>query len=120
MQSVPEIKTTTNSLLEDKFNFNNTTTNNRMVMKMTMQEMEISTEMAEAEIRAMIQLTWTICLSRRGTSTAIVTSKDLASTLVIRIPETIRAEETGIGMTEMVKIREDTDEPVMHTNNFHD
>ena len=118
MQSVPEIKTTTNSLLEDKFNFNSTTTNNHMMMKITMQVMEISTEMAVAGIRAMIQLTWTICPSRRGTSTAIVTNKDLASTLVIRTPETIRVEETGIGMTEMVKIKEDTDESVIHTETF--
>lgn len=109
MHKVSEIKMTCNNLLEDRFNFSSTTINNRMAMKMTTEVMETSTE-TMAGIRVRIQLTWITCLSLRGTSTLTVTSRDWASTLVIRRAERTKAEECGIGMTEMVTMPEDTDE----------
>jgi hypothetical protein len=109
VHKVSEIKMTCNNLLEDRFNFSSTTINNRMVMKMTTVVMETSTE-TMAGIRVRIQLTWITCLSLRGTSTLTVTSRDWASTLVIRRAERTKAEECGIGMTEMVTMPEDTDE----------
>jgi len=108
--SVLGTKKTTNNLLEDKFSFSSTTTSNRTATKMITEAMEIRTEMAAAGIRVTTQLTWTTCLSRRGTSTPTVTSKDWASTIVIRTPETTRAEEIGIGTTETVKTKEDIDD----------
>jgi len=112
VQSVQGTMRTTNNLPEDKFSFSSMTTSNRTATKMTSEAMVIRTEMAAAEIRVTTQLTWTTCLSRRGTSTRTVTSKDWASTIVIRTPETTRAEETGIGTTEMVRIKEDTDDTI--------
>jgi hypothetical protein len=109
VHKVSEIKMTCNNLLEDRFNFSSTTINNRMVMKMTTVVMETSTE-TMAGIRVRIQLTWITCLSLRETSTLTVTSRDWASTLVIRRAERTKAEECGIGMTEMVTMPEDTDE----------